>query len=411
MPRASRQIRGKAMASALSALTAALLAPAAALGSSDGEITRALANAEWTMGDVAAEVSWEGCAGGAGPSACAWIPYVTIGPGTSPSECDSSQRDWPDLGEGIALAFGGGGFKGPGTLTYESTPVPLRAAAPGQLVCLFVIERTLAPRASRSLRLDAALLTAPPPAVEPDEPPAEEEEAAGGEPADDEPATADEPGNVEQPEEPAGEEQPEEPAGEEQPEELEEPGDEESLELPPPAEEESPEERKEPPTSPEEEPGGPLVEEPSGFVDEPPEPPRGEIVRALANAEWSRGNIAGSFTADGCARAIGASTSYCAWIPYATIGPGASPAACNTSQRNWSSLGEDVSLVLWGGEIVGAVAHEFDFPGIWLDDSSKPLLCLAAVEVTGAGTYTHRLDAALLTAPPTVSEAKAVAEN
>jgi hypothetical protein len=152
-----------------------------------------------------------------------------------------------------------------------------------------------------------------------------------------------------------------------------------------------------------------LVEEEPTFVEEPPQPPSGEITRALANAAWTRGNIAGTFTWDGCMSTTGAPSSYCAWIPYATMGPRA--LRCASPERDWSNLGEDVSFVLWGGETIGAGRDKFDFPGIWLDGSTDWLLCLAVVEVTQAGAYSHLLAGAVLTAPPMVSDAKAVAEK
>lgn len=277
--------------------------------------------------------------------------------------------------------------------------IALRAAAPGQLVCLFALERTMGSRASRSLGLDAALLTAPPP-------PAETGGPAGGE----EPAATYEPPGEEPAESPPAEEEPSK--AEEEPPAEETPGEEEPPEAEGPPEEGEPSGEEELPISPEEpeEPVEPLVEEPS-FVEEPPEPPSGEITRAFAGADWARGNIAGVFTWDGCVRTAGAPASYCAWTSYATIGPGASPSACASPERDWSSLGEDVSLVLWGGEAVGAGTHKFDFPGIWLDGSPEQLLCLAVIEVTSAGTYLHRLDEAQLTAPPRVSDAKVAPEN
>jgi hypothetical protein len=101
-------------------------------------------------------------------------------------------------------------------------------------------------------------------------------------------------------------------------------------------------------------------------------------------------------------------TSYCGWIPYATIGPGVSKSECAAPDRRWSSLGEGVTLALWGGETGGAEAVVFDFPGIWLDAQDR-LLCLAAVEVTEAGEYSRQLDAAMLTSPVTaLGEAEAV---
>jgi hypothetical protein len=360
MPRASGQIRGKSRASALSALTAALLAPAAALGSA-GEITRAFADADWTRGDIATMVSWSACTDSTRPSDCAWIPYATIGPGASESECASPDRDWPDLGEGVVLAFWDGEHKGPGTSKYESPMVSLRGL-PGQLLCLFAIERTQTSGFFPSQSLDAALLTVPPPGPETEEPALAEEPASS-------------------------EESPTSPPTESEP----------------PAEGELP--------GPPEEPAIPSVEgEAPGLLEEAPKPPTGEISRAFADADRTRGDIAGSVTWNGCARTVVASTSYCAWIPYATIGPGAS--GCASPDRRWSSLGADVSLALWGGEAVGAGVDEFDFPGIWLDAGSDRLLCLAVIEVTEVGAYSHQLAAALLTSPPmAISDAKAIPEN
>ncbi|MET0305745.1 MAG: hypothetical protein ABW196_05885 [Solirubrobacterales bacterium] len=385
------QIRGKALTGILSALTAALLAPAAAFGSS-GEITRALANANWTVGDIVAMVSWKGCERATAVSSCAWIPYMTVGPGNSPSECDSPERDLPGLGEGVALTFGGGGFKGPGTLSYGSSMVSLRGV-PDQLACLFAIERTrvAGESRSRSLGLDAALLAATPP------PPVTEAEG---------PVTGEEPLAVEEPKEEPPESPPIESEGE-WPGADKPPAESPSGESDLPAEDD-PSEGEEPPISPEQ--PRPLVEEElPTFVDEPPKPPSGEITRALANANWTRGNIAGTFTWDDCARTTGAPASYCAWIPYATMGPRA--LHCASPERDWSSLGEDVAFVSWGGENIGAGTHEFDFPGMWLDGSTDWLLCLGVVEVTQTGTYSHRLAGMPLTAPPMISGAKAVAEN
>lgn len=368
------QIGGKAMAGVLSALTAVLLTPVAASGAS-GEIIRAAANANWTLGDIAATASWDGCVGDVEPSKCAWIPYLTVGPGASPSECGSPERDLPGLGEDVALVFGSGGFKGSGPFSYESPMVSLRGVSE-QLACLFVIERTrvAGERRSRSLRLDAALLSAtpPPPAAEAEETAAEEEPSA----TEQEPPATEEP-RYEEPREP------------------------------PRAK--SPHGGGEPP-GPVEQPPRPLLEEePPTFVEEPPQPPTGEITRAFANVEWTRANIAGTFTWDGCAKTHGAPTAYCAWIPYATMGPRASH--CASPERDWSNLGEDVSFVSWGGESIGAGTHEFDFPGLWLDGNADWLLCLGVVEVTRAGTYSHRLAGMPLTAPPLLSEAKAVTEG
>jgi hypothetical protein len=350
---------------ALSALTAAaLMVPAAASGTS-GKITRAFANAEWTLGDIATTVSWSGCADASEPSACAWIPHATIGPGASTSECGSPDRQWPGLGEGVSLAFWGAELRGPGPATHDSPMVPLRGVSE-QLLCLFVAERSWPAGTSRVLLLDAAKLAVPPQAVEAGQPPEEElpeEERSEELPAEQPPA-----------EEPPAEERPlEEPPAEKLPE---------------------------------------LAEMPSELLaGELPKPPTGEIARALANADWTKGSIAGSVAWDGCVRTALARPA-CSWIPYATIGP-VEDRGCASPDRRWSSLGEDVSLAMWGGEAFGAGVHEFDFPGIWLDGPSDRLLCLAAIELTEAGAFWRRLAAAPLTAPPSadLADAKVVPED
>jgi hypothetical protein len=380
------------------ALVVTLIVPANALGSS-GEITRAAATADWTEASIAGSVAWSGCAdavapwprSSSGPRAevasppphCGWIPYATIGPGVSESECASADRDWPDLGEDVAVVWWDGELSGEGTAEFDFANLSLDGV-PGKLLCVGVIERAgtgekiscapgepippgrHCPHAifSRSIVFGSALLT---------------------------PRTP-------EPEEPAS---PEEPST-------------------PPVEEEPPGEPEEPSTPP--------------VVGEPP-PPSGEVTRATASADWTEGSVAGSYTWIGCANAVTPPAEspfetsespppYCAWIPYATIGPGVSESECASTDRDWPDLGEDVTVAWWGGEFKGADMAKFKVPGILLDGASGQLLCLSAIEVAQSDetipcvppgpplpqgwhcpyenrAYTHDLAAALLAAPVT----------
>jgi hypothetical protein len=336
----------------------ALFAPSRALGS-DGEITQALASADWTRGDIVGMVSWSGCADESellrepGPAPyCAWVPYATIGPGNSESECTAPDRDWPELGEDVTLAWWGGELVGRGRSKFDFSIVSL-GGVPDQLLCLYAIERAqtgsatpcppaaeLAPPGwfcpgavtSSSTALDSALLTVSPQAPEEEALPSEES--------------------------------------------------------PPPAE-------GEPPEGPQEQPVPPDEDEPPSAPAAPPAPPSSEITRAFASAGWTRGSIAGAITWNGCANAIMPPASshfpsgefmslpllYCAWVPYATIGPGSSESECAAPDRDWPALGEDVALAWWSGKGSAPGLATFDLPAVSLDGVPGQLLCLSAIEI------------------------------
>jgi hypothetical protein len=109
----------------------------------------------------------------------------------------------------------------------------------------------------------------------------------------------------------------------------------------------------------------------------------------------------------------------CGWIPYATVGPGASQADCSSAGRRLDSLGQDVQLVWAGKEIEGPGSASYDLQDVQLENGpNSPLLCLSAVEavvesvmceVVEGGTCPYaiehayyQLDSALLE-PPTPS--------
>jgi hypothetical protein len=127
------------------------LTPAAS-ASSSGEITRALASGDWSSASIAGSVTWGGCPQPPAPppskefppekgdtATCDWTPYVTVAPGSDPSECKSTARGWPDLGAGVTLTWMGGEQKAPGSLGFDVSGVPLSGGEP-QLACLSLIE-------------------------------------------------------------------------------------------------------------------------------------------------------------------------------------------------------------------------------------------------------------------------------
>lgn len=353
-------------------LTAALLAPAKAHASS-GEISQALASADWTRGSIAGSVTSSGCTDAPPAASCTWIPYATLGPGTAESECASPDRDWPDLGEGVSLAWWMGEAAGVGVGRFDHAIQALEGS-PDQLLCLFVIERVHAGgavAASRSVALDAALLEASPQVPQAEEP----DPDPTGEPSD-APVEAEPPSAPAEPAEPPAE-------GE------------------PPAETEPP--REEPPLETE----PPVEAQPQPAAEEPPALPVGEITRATATADGTWGDIAGSATWDGCAGLVAPPSSFiapeeatppfrCARIPYATLGPGSSESECASPDRDWPGLGEGVSLAYWGGQLGDPGVARFDFPGVWLDGEPGQLLCLFAIEIAPTGERSYELDAALL---------------
>jgi len=123
--------------------------PAAALGTS-GRITLAEANTAWTQAHIAGTVEWSKCDHGIGgqsepgsppPPPCEWTPYATVGPGTPAADCSSPGREWPDLSNGVSLAWFGGARSGSGAATAGfDVPDLALSGEPGQLLCLSLLE-------------------------------------------------------------------------------------------------------------------------------------------------------------------------------------------------------------------------------------------------------------------------------
>lgn len=158
--RAARETRIALMAAICTALMAAVL-PAGALAFSSGEITRATTMPDWGSASLAGiaerthycdhEEGPEPPAGGTGesppprqpesaPWACGWIPYVTLGPGSSQSDCAAPTRRLGTLGPGVQLVWLGPELKGPGSVAFDLRDVGLEHGAAAPLACLSVVE-------------------------------------------------------------------------------------------------------------------------------------------------------------------------------------------------------------------------------------------------------------------------------
>jgi hypothetical protein len=156
---------GFALAITLAALT---ISPGIAMASS-GEITRAEANSDWTLGSIAGAVEWTGCEHWVAytaypyyewgepypeyrgapkpappPPYCGWTPYATVGPGSQLSDCNSKDRRLSSLGEGITLVWSGEEHRRferdfTETAEFDISAIPLSGGTK-QLACLALIE-------------------------------------------------------------------------------------------------------------------------------------------------------------------------------------------------------------------------------------------------------------------------------
>jgi hypothetical protein len=142
-------------------------APSLASGpSSSGEISRAQVSPDWTMASIAGVASRtnecveppeepeppEGPEPGESsgptppiepespPQMCGWIPYATVGPGTSQADCSSAGRRLDSLGQGVQLVWEGKEIGGPGSAGYDLQDVQLENGPNGPLLCLSAVE-------------------------------------------------------------------------------------------------------------------------------------------------------------------------------------------------------------------------------------------------------------------------------
>ncbi|HET7508665.1 MAG TPA: hypothetical protein VFJ65_00310 [Solirubrobacterales bacterium] len=149
---------------------AAVLAAIASASASaaTGQIMRALTTPDWSQASLAGSVTWTGCEHAGAPpkpeepkepprekgeersapvdpkplslAYCGWTPFVTVGPGTEPSDCASPARQWPDkLGPDVVLAWEGTESRVNGSASFDVSGIPLDGERE-RLVCLSVVE-------------------------------------------------------------------------------------------------------------------------------------------------------------------------------------------------------------------------------------------------------------------------------
>jgi hypothetical protein len=71
---------------------------------------------------------------------CGWIPYATVGPGTSQADCSSAGRRLDSLGQGVQLVWEGKEIGGPGSAGYDLQDVQLENGPNSPLLCLSAVE-------------------------------------------------------------------------------------------------------------------------------------------------------------------------------------------------------------------------------------------------------------------------------
>lgn len=140
-------------------LLLAAQAPAVASGASSGEITRAHVTPDWAMASVAGvAVRSSGCIfppeeppapekelpppilPDSPPWTCGWIPYLTAGPGSSPSDCLTSSRRLDSLGPGVQLVWVGPEQKQAGSAAFDYAGIGLEQGSAAPLLCLAAVE-------------------------------------------------------------------------------------------------------------------------------------------------------------------------------------------------------------------------------------------------------------------------------
>lgn len=137
-----------------------VLTPGAA-DASVGEITRAQVTAGWTSASIAGVATRiSGCQAPPGqpksgpgeepppppiqpdspPWTCGWIPYATLGPGSSPGDCSSPSRQWGASEGGVQLVWVGPELKSPGSVPFDLGNVSLTLGSSAPLLCLSAVE-------------------------------------------------------------------------------------------------------------------------------------------------------------------------------------------------------------------------------------------------------------------------------
>ncbi len=128
------------------------LALAATASASEGTFTRAEADSDWTLGSISGVATWSGCPVSLGPDGdrywpessypradCSGEPYVTVGPGSTLSDCSAMGRwPYPHPGDDIIVAWRGDAQLEAGSQSFD-LEVPL-AGEEGRLACLSMVE-------------------------------------------------------------------------------------------------------------------------------------------------------------------------------------------------------------------------------------------------------------------------------
>ncbi len=110
---------------------------------SSGEFTRAQANADWTQASIAGSVAMNGCYAPREPTVgfCGMLPYVAVGPGSDPAECNEAERPWPAPNRKIQVVWEGRERSTAGNAEFDLAGIPLSGGTE-QLACL-VLRETL----------------------------------------------------------------------------------------------------------------------------------------------------------------------------------------------------------------------------------------------------------------------------
>ena len=142
-------------------VTLALFSPSGAAASSSGEITRAEVSADWATASFAGSAASSTSCNPRGPKPpegewgfdwgppilpdsppweCGWIPFATIGPGTSLVDCSAEGRRWNSIGEGVQLVWSGAERVGGGSASFDLDGVALTYGSQTPLLCLAAVE-------------------------------------------------------------------------------------------------------------------------------------------------------------------------------------------------------------------------------------------------------------------------------
>lgn len=151
------------LATLVACVAALICGFAASAMASVGQITKAQVNADGTEAEIAGSVTWAGCVHQVllpkeprkekppigwpeGPEEkiwpspyCGWIPFATLGPGSTIADCSSVGRQNPEQqGDGVVLVWFGAERRDIGSEEFDLSGVSLDATS--QLICLSAVE-------------------------------------------------------------------------------------------------------------------------------------------------------------------------------------------------------------------------------------------------------------------------------